>query len=167
MSKLFLLLWIFSSCSVSTVKSSKLSEVPLKEKTNYSVGVIFTSNLGKPENLYWKNIFLSSIAEYNVCNEGEECLCQLNVKYHDDRETFDSWKVYVSGLSLGLIPIRYNADYEVNIVHHGKREEYRNSVHTWVHVLFTPFFFLTPSKEMKTKEMASDVVTLLVNNCSL
>lgn len=164
------------SCSLSTLRR-EVKTVDTRRKIEVAQIKIKTyqeSNLSSEDQDYWANILMGEIKKQltekthvNVseCTEGESCNCKLDIKLYDDQETFKSWKVYVSGLSLGLIPIRFLTKYEVSISAGSKKETYKNEIHSWSHLFFVPVFFLIPNKRMKTKEIGADLTELIKNVC--
>lgn len=152
------------SCSSSHLKGNGDPDANGLNK-NFDAIIHFKSNLSKEDSDYWKEIFLGELNKTNSCTQRDKCVCNVEVVLEDDQETFKSWKVFVSGLSFGLIPINFKTTYKATITGQKKVSEYKNEISTWTHLLFAPVFFLTPSKQMQTRVLAKQLRSVLGATC--
>ncbi|MCT4642909.1 MAG: hypothetical protein N4A33_11525 [Bacteriovoracaceae bacterium] len=176
LTKSFILLSIslfLCSCSISSLKRKQVADFKATAPSILNVKIEFESNLSESDEIHWREILVENmnkgliergVNEVVAC-ESDQCKCSVQVKYFDDQETFSSWKVYVSGLSLGIIPMRFNAKYDVLIKSSEQEHRYSNEITSWSHILFVPIFFLTPSKEMKTREIGNELSQEILRIC--
>lgn len=165
--QLFMILML-CSCTMSHLRNRTESKHRANGSHRIVLKYIIDSNLTKDGEKVLSSLIVDELMESNnliICNNDEECSCLLRLKIKDDQEVWSSWKVWVSGLSLGLVPVRFNANYEAFVKYGNKEVRYSNAIDTWAHLFLIPVFFVTPSKEMETKKLVSELVNVIDNVC--
>lgn len=99
---------------------------------------------------------------------------ELNVDFITD-ETIVNWKTWLAGLSLSVIPTRFNRGLSTRVKIVGKnkkvlkRLEYKDSYSSWYSLFLMPLFLTDTENEVKSKiaqHQIAQVITELEKICS-
>lgn len=169
--RLMLVLFFLISCTTSSLKEKHNKHSDSKNHEHHIVELEYDieTNMSKSDETYWIDLIknnLESKKNIKSCQKSNECNCILKIHLVDDQEEWSSWKVLVSGLSLGLIPIKFNARYEVSVKSKSNATSYSNTVETWAHIALLPIFFLTSSKQMETRALADEIEDIIILTCN-
>lgn len=161
-----------SSCSVSSIKKNEINgsvvsrpisnpqSIPLRIKINIH------SNLNEDREKVWISLLKENSAiDYLQACEETECDCQLNIDINDDEETFNSWKIYLSGFSLGFIPVKFSSKLKFEIKKGAKIDSFNSEITTWRQILLFPLAIITPGKITILKKIFHESSLKVKNFC--
>lgn len=155
---------LMCSCSTSYLKHNSKIEYSNLEHGDIRYNLKFESNLTGNKKKYW-NVFFETHLKDSLRSHGANsfesckasyCDCNIEITQYDDQDTWKSWKVYLSGITFGVVPVGYTSIYKIKINSDKRETIYNNEVVTWTHIALLPLFFMFPSREMITKELILD-----------
>lgn len=91
--------------------------------------------------------------------------CQVTITYNDDENRIDSWKPWVTGLSLGLIPVKYNYTYQIEVKSKSKNSKKNYNANSWQTIFLAPLFFLNVSQEEISSKIGLLSISEIVEVC--
>jgi hypothetical protein len=170
--KLFLVIILLSvSCTISSIKSNdkkgrKSAESEKGPITNVNLEFRLVADRWLGNDKYWKEVFengflygdrivLDSMKSRVSLNNNSSCL--VKVELIDDSDSFGNWRTWVTGLSLFIIPVKYNSSIKIEIINikTDKKINTAYDIDTWMSLLLAPVALFSSDKE--------DIVSLMGN----
>jgi len=166
--KLIFLLLI-CSCSSSSLRGKNFKDDSLKqEEKEVSLNFYGANSISQDNVDYWKEQFVKGFIygpeivvnnknSLKLVENNQENKCKVKVIFSDDSNSLRSAKTWISGLSLFVIPMKFNTKFEVHIQMKEREKDLIYEVDTWKSLFLIPFFPLTTSKESIVRKIGNDV----------
>jgi hypothetical protein len=178
------IIFIFSiifliSCSSTKLRKGTIPKLDSEKLSNSNITVSLSYKVA--ENSYNKNIDhykywfeygliygkeypdKGGSARLIIDNENKSA-CQIQVEYFDDSDSFKSWKTWVSGLSLFIVPVKLYTSLNISI-EKNKAFKRNYELETWRSILLLPVAIFVFDREEVISRIGNEVYINALKVC--
>ena len=147
---LIVLLCYLYSCSHYRIDRDSDRDIKSIGQKDFELDILFDDDdlaLNKEQLTKWivEGINESVGADEKLTQVFQGSGCQVSIEIEDDEHSWSSWKPYVSGGTLGIIPVKFNYLYRIKVEGSNGKKEYDLKGESWKSLIFVPFFLATNS----------------------